>query len=317
MRYLITLTVILTLAVGTEAYPVILTQLTTDTGMMPHWSPDGHTIVYVASQDIWTIPVTGGMPTKLTTYDGVDGYGPRYSPDGSMILYSTTMSSSGLGIWAIPSSGGIPTKVYDTGANDFCASWSPDGSKIVYRSETPNQTLWVVSSDGSGSGRIQLTSTGNYSHPTWHPGGSTILFHSLSSGPNLSDLWTIPSTGGTAVNLTNTPSWNEIYAAYSPDGQWIAFESDRSGKSGLWAMPAVGGEQTLIIDDVGHGCEPAWSPDGTMIAFARGASLDKDIWIASDLPYPINPIPEPSTILLLTTGLSGILAYGFRRRKKA
>lgn len=29
------------------------------------------------------------------------------------------------------------------------------------------------------------------------------------------------------------------------------------------------------------------------------------------------PIPEPSTILLLVTGLTCIGAYGFRRRKKA
>ena len=311
MRYLIIFTVILTLAICPEAVATIVTQLTTDTGMMPHWSPDGDTIVYMASQDIWTIPVTGGTPTQVTTYSGVDGYGPKYSPDGSMILYSTTMSSSGLGIWSIPSGGGNPTKVYDSGANDFRASWSPDGSQIAYRSETPNQTLWVVDSNGTGSHRIQLTSTGGYSHPIWHPDGSTIVFHSLSSGPNLSDLWTIPSTGGAAANFTNTSDWNEIDPAYSPDGQWIAFVSDRDSKAGIWVMPAVGGEQTLIVDyDIEHVRGAAWSPDGTMIAFdveTPGAGY-RDIYIASDLP--IEPIPEPSTIILLTTGLVGVIVYG-------
>jgi Tol biopolymer transport system component len=330
MRYLIIFTAILTLAVGTEAYPVILTQLTTNPGTdwMPHWSPDGCMRVYVSapnvlghgsasSQDIYTIPATGGTPTKLTTYDGVDGYGPEYSPDGSRILYSTTMSSSALGIWSIPSGGGDPTYVYDSGANDYNASWNPDGSRIVFETHMggTGEQLWIVDSDGSNSGLTQLTfgPDGDY-HPDWSPDGDTTLFHSCSRSNN-EDLWTVPAAGGTPVNLTNTSDRSEMFAAYSPDGQWIALEIESGGVSGLWVMPASGGETTLITDDVGHGCTPSWSPDGTMIAFARtGEDSERDIWIASDLPYPISPIPEPSTILLLTMGLGGILAYFGRSR---
>lgn len=94
-----------------EPEGLILTQLTNTNGMMPDWSPDGDTIVYVASEDIWTIPSAGGAPTKLTAYNGVDGYSPQYSPDGRKVLYSTTMNSNGLGIWSIPTGGGNPTKV--------------------------------------------------------------------------------------------------------------------------------------------------------------------------------------------------------------
>lgn len=284
-----------------ESSSITLTQLTTNPGTdwMPHWSPDGTTIVYVASpdvishpedssQDIWVIPAAGGTPTKLTTFNEVDGYGPRYSPDGSRILYSTTMNSLGLGIWSIPSGGGIPTKVYDTTANDFGASWSPDGNQIAFRSETPNQTLWIVSSDGSGSGLQQLTFTGDYSAPDWSPDGSVIMFHSLATSAGLSDLWTIPATGGTLTRFTNTPGWDEIQPAYSPDGQWVAFASDRGGNWGIWVMSVVGGEQDLIVE--GYVSNPVWSPDGTMIAFDMASSdtdlYSKDVWIASDLPHP-------------------------------
>lgn len=304
MRFMTVLAIALTLMASTlivssESTAVTLTQLTNNPGTdwMPHWSPDGSTIVYVSSQiiidhpqnetqDIYTIPASGGTPTKLTTYIGVDGYGPKYSPDGTRILYSTTMNSNAIGIWSIPSTGGVSTYVYDTPANDFRASWSPDGSQIAYRSETPNQTLWVVSSNGSGSGLIQLTTAGDYTHPVWSPDGSTILFNSLTDD---ADLYTMPSIGGVATNITNTTEWIEYSPAYSPDGQWIAFMSDRGGTRGIWVMPSTGGEPTQIVE--GYVDNPAWSPDGTQIAFEwatgdpdLGTSYDREIWIASDLP---------------------------------
>lgn len=332
MRYLIIITFILALCMVPEATSTVITQLTSNPGTdwMPSWSPDGSTIVYVSSpdiighpangtQDIWTIPAAGGTPTQLTIYGGVDGYGPEYSPDGSRILYSTTMSSRSLGIWSIPIVDGIPADpsyVYDSFANDYNASWSPNGSQIVFETHMggSGEQLWIVSADGSNSGLTQLTygPDGDY-HPTWSPDGSTILFHSTSRSGGYADLYTVPVTGGTVTRLTDTPEWREHFGAYSPNGQWIAFSSNRSGNWGVWVMPVTGGEQILIVDNVGPESIPSWSPDGTKIAFTIGGTeggnpVGEDIWIASDLP--VEPIPEPSTIVLLSTGLAGIIAYG-------
>ena len=48
-------------------------------------SPDGKTLAYCAERegeyDVYTIPVTGGTETRLTTAKGLDD-GPDYSPDG-------------------------------------------------------------------------------------------------------------------------------------------------------------------------------------------------------------------------------------------
>ena len=63
----------------------------------PRWSPDGETIAFYnlgeevtdpqfsATADVWTVPVAGGEPTRLTTSPG-PSYSPDYSPDGSQIV---------------------------------------------------------------------------------------------------------------------------------------------------------------------------------------------------------------------------------------
>ncbi len=53
----------------------------------------------------------------------------------------------------------------------------------------------------------------------------------------------------------------------SPDGRWVSFLSDRDGWDHLYAMPASGGEPVQITRGPFEAWRPAWSPDGTRIAF--------------------------------------------------
>jgi Tol biopolymer transport system component len=53
------------------------------------------------------------------------------------------------------------------------------------------------------------------------------------------DLFRLPVEGGEQQRLTANPGYDDG-PDYSPDGRWIYFNSDRSGKWGIWRMPADG-----------------------------------------------------------------------------
>ena len=49
-------------------------------------SPNGETIVFDFLGDLFTVPITGGDATQLTSGMAFDAQ-PRFSPDGSRIVY--------------------------------------------------------------------------------------------------------------------------------------------------------------------------------------------------------------------------------------
>lgn len=99
------------------------------------WSPDGNTLAYCAERngnfDVYTIPVTGGEETRLTSTPGLDD-GPEYSPDGKYIYFNSVRTGQ-MKIWRMKPDGSeqiqfTPSDEY----GDWFAHPSPDNKWLIF-----------------------------------------------------------------------------------------------------------------------------------------------------------------------------------------
>jgi len=155
------------------------------------WSPDGKTLAFVGQRngefDIYTIPVTGGEETRLTTAPGLDD-GPEYSPDGQYIYFNSERTGH-MQIWRMKADGSEQTQVFSDDSNNWFPHISPDGKWMVF-----------LSFDKSVVG---------------HPENKDVMLR-LMSLPDKKIKVLAKLFGGQGTN--NVPSW-------SPDSKQLAFVS--------------------------------------------------------------------------------------------
>src|SRR5438034_2271639 len=79
-------------------------------------SPDGRTIVFELLGDLYTLPITGGAATRITSGPGFDSQ-PRWSPDGKRIVFLSDRSGAE-NIWLCDPDGSHG-KALTTGTNNL------------------------------------------------------------------------------------------------------------------------------------------------------------------------------------------------------
>jgi Tol biopolymer transport system component len=104
-----------------------------------------------------------------------------------------------------------------------------------------------------------------------------ILFVSTRSGGNQLHVMAPDGSGITPLFVdTNLAGGGNVGSpAISPDGEWIAFRM----LGDIWVARANGTEPRNLTQDPGFDAFPAWSPDGTQIAFHSDRDGDYDIYL--------------------------------------
>lgn len=97
----------------------------------PAISPDGQTIAFSYKGDLFTVPVTGGMATQLTTNPSYDA-APVWSPDGRRIAFLSMRAGNG-DVYVVDRMGGEPRRLTTNSAEETPMTWLND-STILFKS---------------------------------------------------------------------------------------------------------------------------------------------------------------------------------------
>ncbi|SEC04050.1 amidohydrolase family protein [Terriglobus roseus] len=280
----------------------------------PRISPDGKTIVFTSdrafktgadgssqgSYDIWTVPVAGGEPTQITKSDA-DEFGPSWSPDGKKIAFVSGVGLTATSVQAIDVANGKQVELLKVGgANRVEApSWSPDAKHLAYiefEASDPRAVntglMKIVGTDGKGSPTVAKSKDVFPFPAVWlsptqlvYTGSGHIVKMDVSSGmeSEISFTAAIPyQPHGFPHKVHNFDSTvakqvKGIYApALSPDGKSVAFVALNQ----LYVMP-VGGTPKAITNDTFYKQGPAWSPDGTKLAYISDRDGIENIYLHS------------------------------------
>ena len=109
-------------------------------------------VVFVYGEDIWSVPVKGGVANRLTIHDGEERF-PKFSPDGKLIAFTGEYDGNS-DIYVMNVHGGDITRITYHPGYDEVVGWHPLKNKIIFRSSRQSFSsfyrLFLISPDGTG-----------------------------------------------------------------------------------------------------------------------------------------------------------------------
>jgi len=256
---------------------------------------------------------TGTSAIFAMDFDGANAYRvsnnssqnilPAWSPSGGQIAYTSFMRNNP-DLYVSAAGGGRPNKLSGQHGMNTGASWSPDGKQIALTlSKDGNPEIYVINaSDGSIVRRITNDRAIDTS-PAWSPDGSQLAFVSdRNGGPQI---FVVSAAGGTPRQVSFNGSYNTTPTWSPAKGKHIIAYTTREGSTyDIVTLDLDSKAMTRITQNEGSNEEPAFSPNGRAIAFARagqgvfianadGSGKAVKVWSGSATGVDWGPAPAP------------------------
>jgi serine/threonine-protein kinase len=255
------------------------------------WSPDGQTVAYVVADSIFLKP-SGAAPRFLATSTSVTGC--RWSPDGTRLVCAAgnayfTMVGALFGnlapswIELVDVRSGARTVLTDSTSINHSPAWSSDGRWIYFVSDRAGPAdIYRILADGGRPAPQRLTVGLGVQSLSLSADGRRLAYNVYRTVGNI---WSVPF-GPRPMSLrdaTQITRGNQSVenVTVSADGKLVYYDSDLSGTSQLYRVPAGGGEQERLTTDNYQDFAPAPSPDGRTLAFHSTRTGSRDVFLMS------------------------------------
>ena len=251
----------------------------------------GHTVIFSAEGDLWTVGVQGGLARRLTTHAGEEAR-PTVSPDGKILAFSASYEGP-VEVYTMPLTGGLPVRRTYQAESSYPVAWTPDG-RLLYStshfSTLPDQQLVALDLESGESQRIPLSqasdgvygdqSTLFFARPAWHRNNTQRY-----QGGTARNIWKFAAGAEEAVNLTAG------HAGENHSPMWwkgrVYYICDIDGTMNLWSMSPQGRNRRQHTRHSGWDVRSAGLDDGRIV-YRLGADLHLyDIGRGRDRLIPI------------------------------
>jgi len=202
---------------------------------------------------------------------------PQVSPCGARVAYVETRIEDKKyrsAIWMVPAAGGDPDRFTNGPKADKSPRWSPDGSKLAFVSDRDGTSqIWLMDTDGGEASRLTGLKS-NVGDINWSPDGKRIAF--ISKWAPADDEKPDPEK---EKEKSDCRVITRLHHKADGKGFW-------DGKySHIYTVDVAGGETKRITCGEFDHTNPAWSPEGSLIAFVANRTADadytnvKDVWV--------------------------------------
>jgi dipeptidyl aminopeptidase/acylaminoacyl peptidase len=228
---------------------------------------------------------------------------PQISPEGDWIAYTVSHRNmdedkSQSRIWMVPAAGGMPVAMTAEDESSSHPRWSPDGRYLSFLSARDEGQTQVWSLYRGGGEAVQVSDTAqSVKSFEWSPDSSRMLLVLQDPTPQELEAKEL----GDQYEEKTAPPWVIDRQQFKTD--YVGYLDRR--RTHIYLLDPTSKEVTQLTSGDFDDYDPAWSPDGTRIAFTSNRTenpddnYNTDIWVvAADGGEPIlvshNPGPDDS-----------------------